>query len=176
MSETENLGLGFLYHLLADLFPSSSYTFNSLGVLHRRREGRKGKMENHMEPFMLGKSCQIILSARCSESSCWTPTLRIGQQLLKASCPEHPTSRGRLCPWGTTDGGPSLHTGWGRLGAGCSGAHGRKAPLVPQLTVPTTVTKNFAPSTLQERKGRAEFCWFVKLFIIIVVGEMWTSS
>lgn len=86
MLETENLGLGFRYHLLADLFPSSSYTFNSLGVLLWRREGRKGKLENHMEPFMLGKSCQIILSVRCLEIWCWTPTPGIGQHFLKASC------------------------------------------------------------------------------------------
>lgn len=31
--------------------------------------------------------------------------------------PEHPMSRGRLCPWGTVAGSPSLHPGWGHLGA-----------------------------------------------------------
>lgn len=137
MLGTENLGLGFRYHFLADLFPSSSYTFNSLGVLHRGWEGRKGKMENHMEPLMLGKSCQIFLSVRCLEGSFGCPRWGWGSICSKLSL-EHPTSRGKLCPWGSTTEGPSLHSGGGHWGSGCPGPRGRKGPLAPRFTVPTT--------------------------------------
>lgn len=152
MLETENLGLGFRYHLLADLLPSSSYTFNSLGVLHWRWEGGKGKLENHMEPFMLGKSCQIILWVRCLEISCWTPTPGIGQHLLQASCLLSILWAGEGCvPGGPWLGVPHFTQGgliwmlWTR---------GRKALLVPQLTVPTTNIHGEFCSLCPPRKER----------------------
>lgn len=156
MLETENLGLGFRYHLLADLFPSSSYTFNSLGVLHRRQEGRKGKMENHMEPFLLGKPCKIILWARCSEISCWTPRQGMGQHFLKASCVLSILWAGEDCVPGGHGWGSLTSPRVGSLGCWMLWTRGRKHPLVPQLTV-LTINIHWEFSSLyppgKERRG-----------------------
>lgn len=171
MLETENLGLGFPYHLLADLFPSSSYTFNSLGVLHWRWEGRKGRMENHREPLMLGKSCQIILWARCLESSCWTPTRDWAAFAPSSSLL---SIQGAGEGWGTRLGVPHF-TKVGSFGRWMLWTMGGRVLSSHSSLSLQKFTGNFSPSTLQERKGEVEFCWPVRLFVIIIMGEMWPS-
>ena len=152
MFKTENLGLGFRYHLLADLFLSSSYTFNSLGVLHQRWGGTKGDTWSYTESFRLEKTFKIILSVTCLKISCWMSPAHAPGRVLCTVCTKQAVSWASYVhgmavslqhgprAGGTMTGGPSLHNGVGSLEhrmLWTPWEEGERCPVAPWLTLPT---------------------------------------